>query len=58
MAVNQPVTNPDKSPGETSWELEVTQNINTEEQRLNALLLAIIEATDLDDLRARVRRII
>ena len=37
MAVNQPITT-DKTPGDTAWELEVTQNINTLEQRFNALL--------------------
>ena len=56
MAVNQPITT-DKSPGDTAWELEVTQNINTLEQRLNALLQAIDEATDLDNLKERIRRI-
>ena len=57
MAVNQPLTNPDKSPGETSWELEVTTNINTTEQRLNALLRAIRESNTLEELRERVRRL-
>ena len=55
MAVNQPPIKED--PTESSWDYEVTTNINTLEQRLNALLRAIEEATDLDDLKRRTRRL-
>lgn len=40
-----------------SWSRNVTDDVNLLEQRVNALLAAIREATDLVDLQARARNI-
>ena len=40
-----------------SWSRNVTDDVNLLEQRVNALLTAIREATDLADLQARARNI-
>ena len=55
MAVNQPPI--DDDPVRSSWDLEITQNINLLEQRFVSLLQAIQDATDLDDLKSRVERL-
>ena len=55
MAVNQPPI--DDDPVRSSWDLEVTQNLNTLEQRFVILLREIRNATDLDDLKSRVERL-
>ena len=55
MAVNQPPI--DEDPVKSSWDLEVTQNINALEQRFISLLQAVRNATDLDDLKTRVERL-
>lgn len=41
MAVNQPII--DDNQADNSWKLEVTNQLNNEEARLNALLLRIEE---------------
>lgn len=53
MAVNQPPIKEDVI--EASWDLEVTQNVNQLEQRLNQLLQSIRDASDLDDLKRRIQ---
>lgn len=53
MTVNQPPIKEDIT--EASWDLEVTRNVNELEQRLVALLAAIQNATDLDDLKRRTQ---
>ena len=55
MPVNQPAIKED--PTESSWDLEVTQVLNTLEQRYLSLLQAIEDATDLNDLKERARRL-
>ena len=55
MAVNQPPIKED--PTESSWDLEVTNNINNLEQRFLTLLQAVLDATDLDNLKERARDI-
>ena len=55
MAINQPPVNDDIV--KASWELQVTNDINQTEQRLIALLRAIEQATDLDNLKIRIRNI-
>jgi len=55
MPVNQPAIK--ENPTESSWDLEVTQVLNVLEQRYISLLQAIQDATDLDDLKERTRRL-
>ena len=55
MAVNQPPIKEDAV--ESSWDYEVTNNINNLEQRLLTLLQAIREAQSLDNLKELVREI-
>ena len=55
MTVNQPPIK--ENPTESSWDLEVTREINITEERLNAVLRAIRDATDLDDLKERTREL-
>ena len=55
MPVNQPAIKED--PTESSWDLEVTLVLNTLEQRYLSLLQAIEDATDLNDLKERARRL-
>ena len=49
MAVNNPPIKRD--PVEATWDLEVTLTINTLEGRLQSLLRAIQESTDIDELK-------
>lgn len=55
MPVNHPPINQD--PIEATWSLEVTQIVNNNEERLRSLLLAIKEATSLEDLQEKVKDI-
>lgn len=55
MAINQPPISDDIV--KSSWELQVTNDVNLTEQRLNALLRAIEQADDLDQLKQLIRNI-
>lgn len=55
MAIQQPPMEDDQAKGQ--WQFEVTRQNNNLEQRINALLRAIEEATDLNDLKQRTRRL-
>ena len=55
MPVNQPPIKED--PVESSWDFEVTQNINALEQRIITLLQEIRNAQSLEDLQTRVERL-
>ena len=52
--VSQPIIGEDKI--ENAWKLEVTNAINNQNIDLVALLTAIAEATDFDDLKRRLQR--
>lgn len=55
MAVNNPPIK--KSQVESSWDLEVTAAVNTLEGRLQALLQAIKNTTDLETLKEDIKNI-
>lgn len=55
MPINQPpITD---NPVDATWNLEVTQTINSLEERLRELLNAINDSIDLDDLKTKIQRI-
>jgi len=55
MPVNHPPIKKDMV--ESTWDLEVTQIVNNNEERLRSLLLAIKKANSLDELKELVKDI-
>jgi hypothetical protein len=55
MPVNQPPLSDNFNA--STWDLEVTQTINTLEERVRALLEAIKNSSDLDDLKNKVNNL-
>jgi len=55
MPINHPPINEDLT--QSTWDLEVTQIVNNNEERLRSLLLAIKQANTLDELKELVKDI-